>query len=202
MTSLTLVTAPDQEPVSLDEFNAWANLDSDNAGGDELKRALILAARQYLDGSTGILGRALLTQTWAWRLDEWPECGQLDVPLPPLQSVTHIKYIDTAGDLQTWDAANYQVDPYSTPGRILLAAGATFPALRDSGQINQVTVTFVAGYGAPATAVPQPIRQAIHLLASHWYENRTPVQFISGSMVEVPMTVWHLLSPHAVRSFG
>lgn len=202
MSSLTLVSEPEQEPVTLDEFNAWANLDSDNAGGDELKRALILAARQHLDGKTGILGRALLTQSWAWRLDAWPASGALEVPLPPLQSVTHIKYLDASGVEQTWDAANYQVDPYATPGRIVIGRDATFPALRDGGQINQVTITFVAGYGALATAVPQPIRQAIHLLASHWYENRVLVQFVTGSMVEVPLTVRHLLAPYTLHGFG
>jgi len=53
----------------------------------------------------------------------------------------------------------------------------------------------VAGYGAAASDVPQPLRQAVLLLVAHWFERREPVEL--GSALEtVPMTVGGLLAPY------
>lgn len=202
MDSLTLVTAPDDTgPVTLAQFKTQARIDATD--DDAYLTALLKTATGYLDGRDGILGRALMTQTWAWRLDQWPCDGLFRVPLAPLVSVGSISYLDTAAATQTWSSANYQVDPYRVPGRIVLQPTATLPTLYGNGKINQVTVTFTAGYGATPQSVPAPIRQAINLLASHWYEHRVPVEIASAvQAVEVPMTVGHLLAPYFVGRFG
>lgn len=109
-------------------------------------------------------GRALVTQTWDLVLDAFP-CGRvIDLPRPPLVSVTYLKYVDTAGVLQTWAAANYVVQapagPRSARGRLALAYGKTWPSTY--GELGDVTIRLVCGYGAPS-AVPALLKDGMLL---------------------------------------
>jgi len=162
-----LVTAPAEEPVLLSEAKAHLRVD----GGDEdtLITSLIVAARVQAETLTG---RALITQTWDWYADSFPDCT-IVLPLPMLQSVTHIKYNDSAGDLQTLSTALYQVDATSPCGRVMPAFGQTWPVTRE--QFNAVNIRFVAGYGA-ASAVPQTIKQWMLLKIAELFEQREASQ--------------------------
>lgn len=135
-----------------------------NTTGDPLISALISAARAAAEQE---LHRYLITQTLDAYFDSFPCVGRMvigsrypeQIPnefrLPPLQSVTSITYVDTAGATQTLAADQYTVDTKSQPARITPAYGVSWPATRE--QANAVTVRFVAGYGA-ASAVPDIIK--------------------------------------------
>lgn len=178
--SLALVAPPGGEPVTLAEVKAWARIDTSE--DDDLLTGLIADARQHFDGKDAWFGRALMTQTWdlfldcfpyeaeGWSYDTAPGIG---VPLPPLQSVTSINYIDAAGTPQLLANTEYVVDTKAEPGQILPAFGKVWPATRST--INAVTVRFVAGYGAGA-AVPQPIREWIKQATAYLYEHREAPQ--------------------------
>lgn len=197
---MALVTAPpDEKPVSLDRFRTQARIDATDQ--DAHLTALLAAATAYLDGWTGVLGRALLTQTWALRLSTWPADGIIDLPLPPVQSVTKVEYIDSTGATVTWSASNYQVDLYSAFPRVVVAPTVALPTLKDDGTINQVIVTFVTGYGSNAENVPEPIRHAIVLLAAHWYERRAASE-VAPNIATVPMGFDALIAPYRVPRFG
>ena len=121
------------------------------------------------------------------------------VPLPPLQSVTSITYIDTAGDSQTLAASKYTVDTSSEPARIVPSFSNDWPSTR--AQIDAVTVRIVAGYGVSGSDVPAPITSALLLIAAHYYEQRQPV--VVGTIVaDLPMAVDALLAPYRVWTFG
>jgi len=110
------------------------------------------------------------------RIDCFP-WRRIELPMPPLQSVTSLKYIDDAGVEQTMPTADYVVDAQHMIGRIRPAHGTQWPStLDDEGAVR---ITFVAGYGA-AGAVPQPIKQAILLLVGHWWINREAVGEAGG----------------------
>src|SRR5688572_21345135 len=146
--ALVLVTAPTSEPIMVGETKDFLRV----TGSDEdvLISGLITAARQTVDGRDGWLNRALITQTWDLVLDAFPSTTltPIEVPLPPLQSVTSITYVDGNGATQTWSSVNYLVDSKSQPGRITPAHGESYPATRRI--VNAVTVRFVAGYGGAA----------------------------------------------------
>ena len=59
-------------------------------------------------------------------------------------------------------------------------ADYTLPTLGDDA--NPVLVTYVAGYGAAASAVPQRAKQAILLLVGHWYRQREAVGRAEGEV--------------------
>ena len=94
---LVLVDGPAVEPLTADEARARLNIGTNVT--DEVMNAYIMAARQVIDGADGYLGRALVTQSWLGNLDTFPaDCsGRIMVPLPPLQEVTELSYLDAVG---------------------------------------------------------------------------------------------------------
>ena len=181
--SLALVTAPSGEPVTLADVKAWARIDTSE--DDALLTGLIADARQHFDGKDAWFGRALMTQVWDLVMDCFPyesdgsyaDAPSIYVPLPPLQSVTSINYIDGAGTPQLLANTEYTVDTKAEPGRIIPAFGKVWPAAQAT--INAVTVRFVAGYGN-AAAVPQPILQWIKQATAYLYEHREAPQLPNG----------------------
>lgn len=110
-----------------------------------------------------------MTATYTLKLDRFPFDDYIDLPKPPLVSVTSVSYVDLTGATQTFSASRYEVDTDGEPGRIYLKYGESWPSTRT--QRNAVTIVFVAGYG-DASDVPENIKHSIKLKAAHWYENR------------------------------
>lgn len=188
---LERTTAPAATPVTLAEAKAHVRYAASDS--DDLITALIQAATTHLEGRNGILGRALITQTWEWRVDYFPAC--LEVPLPPLQSVTSVKYLDDNGVEQTLDPSAYVVEAHHRNGRIRPVYNTIWPTTRpESGAVR---IVFVAGYG-DAAAVPQPIKHAILLLVGHWWFNR---EAVGDPMTPVPLAVEALTNPFRILEF-
>jgi uncharacterized phiE125 gp8 family phage protein len=202
--SLKLVTAPASEPITLDE--AKKHLRGPESEDDGFITGLITSARQHLEVSRGL---ALITQVWDLFLDQFPDgCDRrqepwyravaIRVPRRPLQSVTSVKYIDTAGVEQTLAPSKYTALTAEEPGLIVPAFEQTWPSTRH--QPNAVTVRLVAGYG-DAAAVPQTLKLALNALVAHFYENREPVGIGVGAVaVELPFHVEALLANY--KSWG
>lgn len=162
--ALTQTVPPTIEPVTIAEVRQYLKLTS-TARDAELK-LLIEAARQRYESDTGT---QLLNATFEWRLDRFP-IGAIELPKPPLSSVTSIAYIDTAGDSQTLASSKYQTDGSSWPGRVAPTADEVTWPPTELGALHAVTITFVAGHGTLASAVPQNVRRAIKSLILHFNE--------------------------------
>jgi uncharacterized phiE125 gp8 family phage protein len=173
--ALTLITAPTEEPITLSEAKASPSLRVAASTDDTDITALIVVARKMAETYTL---HALVTQTWELVLDGFPD-GGIVVPMPPLQSVTSIKYIDTDGVEQTLGDLLYSVDTDSIPALIVPAYDETWPTdVRD--QINAVRVRFVAGFGSAAD-VPEDIKQWIKIAVGTMYD--TPQAVVVGQTV-------------------
>lgn len=166
---LKQTSAPATEPITLAQAKAQCRVDiSDD---DDLFNDLIIpSARQYIEEATR---RAFITQTWRLSLECWPDRNYIQLPKPPLVSVTSVTYTDNAGSATVLSSALYGVDTDSEPGRVVLNYGEVWPSatLRT---MNPIQIIYVAGYGA-ASAVPARFKQAILLLVGHWYENREAI---------------------------
>lgn len=136
--SLSLLVPPTAEPVSVAEFKQHHRINDSEA--DTTIAAYITAARQYVETFTR---RQLVKATWKMTLDGW---GSIEIPRSPLISISSIAYLDSAGASQALASTIYDVDTGSEPGRLWLGYGDSWPSVY--GVPNQVTVTFVAGYGA------------------------------------------------------
>jgi len=188
---LSLVTAP-AEPLTTAE--AKAHLRVTHNDDDAYIYSLISAARHAVEAETN---RALMTQTWDWTLDMFSGNGHLEVPKAPLISVTHVKYVDTAGVEQTWATSNYTVQTYAgpraEPGRIALGYSLAWPVFRS--ELGAVRIRFVAGYGN-AMQVPGPLLEAVRQLIATWYEQRASVSTVAVS--EMPHGLQFLTGPFKV----
>lgn len=155
---------------------------------DSLISALIQAAREQCEAITR---RALISQTWQLVLDAFPD--EIAVPLPPLQTVESIKYINSEGVETTLSAAEYLVEANSEPARIVPAYGYSWPSIR--GDLGGITVEYEAGYGDTAADVPQSIKNAILLEIERLFE-RDP-----KTMEGLEMARDALLSQYRILTF-
>lgn len=190
--ALSLITPPEEEPITLDE--AKAHLRVDFTDDDGYIAALITVAREITEQRTN---RALITQTWDYILDDFPQYSEIKLRKPSLQSVTSVNYTDSAGIEHIMPTTDYVVDKNNIPGRIFLGFAKIWPVviLQPAAAVR---IRFVAGYGS-ASDVPMALKQAMLLLIAQWYENREPVVTSSRqSIVPVPMTFDYLIGPYKV----
>lgn len=185
---LLLNAAPSVEPVTTAE--AKTHLRVEDTDSDTLIGALITAAREQAEHETG---RALMAQTWDMLLDDFPSDSAIALVKPPVSAITHIKYYDAAGVLQTFAATDYSLDASGLLQRALLGYDKSWPSVR--AQQNAVQIRIVCGYANAAT-VPGAIKQWMLLNIGHWFENRESVNI--GNITSRLPFVDGLLDPYRV----
>jgi uncharacterized phiE125 gp8 family phage protein len=178
--------APAVLPVALSDVRAQVSLTEGDH--DLLLQGFLDAAVSHLDGPTGVLGRCMIAQTWRQDFDAW--AGELRLPVPDITSAT-VVYIDPDGELQTVDAALYDVVNRIEGASIRFRQAFAQPTV--GPEVAGVRITFTAGFGASAVSVPAAIRVAIMTHAAHLFLNREAVA--AGQMVEVPMSHASLIAP-------
>jgi uncharacterized phiE125 gp8 family phage protein len=104
-------------------------------------------------------------------MDFWPESYFVELPAPPLMSITSVAVLDQAGLSTAYDSANYFVVTEGIPGLIVVKDGCT-PPINTNRYTAGIRVEYKAGYGSAASNVPQPIREAIKLWSIACYEQR------------------------------
>jgi uncharacterized phiE125 gp8 family phage protein len=194
--ALKVITPPTVEPVSLTE--AKLHLRVDGAAEDTLIAGLIQAAREHIENV--LTHCTLCTQTLEYVISQFPGgCEAIQLPRPPLQSVTSIKYTDSADVIHTMNAADYCVNTDGNPGLVTPAYELSWPSssLAPSGAVR---IRYVAGWGA-AASVPQALKQAILLLVGHLYENRA-VMVNSQVQGEMPFAVTALCGGYLCFMWG
>lgn len=158
-----LIEGPAIEPVTAAEMRAYLRLDG--ADEDDLVVTLATAARLMTEAASG---RLLITQTWRLVLDAWPAGGLVRVPLAPFAGLLAARVFDAAGAPVSVPPSAFIVDTLGEPGRVQRG-----PDVPDPGRaLNGIELDLRAGYGALASDVPMPLRQAIRLLTAHWFDNR------------------------------
>ena len=180
-------TAAPAALITTAEAKAQCRIDSSDE--DTLIDALISAAISHLDGYSGVLGRALVTQTWQQDFSGF--CAKMRLPVGNLIEVTEVTYYDASNAEQTLDAAVYATFADSLGPYVALKPDQTWPSIYTRS--DAVRVTWTAGYGA-AASVPAAIKQAALLLVSHWYDNRSGVA-VGETPTEMPLAVNSLLAP-------
>ncbi len=185
--SLSLVTPPAAEPLSLDQ--AKARLRISDGSQDARLTHLIRSARQRVEGDTG---RACLSQSWLERRDAWDGDGRLcafatqfKLPRPPLISIDAITTYAADDTPTTHDPADFFIDTLSEPGRLALRPNGHFP--QPGRNIGGIEIRFTCGYGTDPDDVPAPLVEAIGQLVEAMFEG--------GLEVGTPASVKALLTP-------
>lgn len=162
---LERISAPSIQPVTISECKDHMRIE--HTDDDVLISSLIDVAVNYLD-VTGMLGKAMITQTWAEHFAPNPSTVHLSIT--PVQSVSSIQYYDANNALQTDTLSNYYIIGTKGYKTIYPKSGYTWPTVfkRD----DAIKITYVVGFGDAATDVPTTVRHAIKMLVANYYENR------------------------------
>lgn len=179
------------EPLILQEVKEHIRGIRTDAEND-LLASMIESARTQAEAFTR---RNFITRTWDLFFDSVPGTYVLEIPNAPLASVTSVTTIDESEVSTVFAASNYVVDTVSSPGRIALKSGSTWPSttLR---VVNGFVVRFVSGYGN-RDAVPEQIRHALLRAVDFFYSDRTSVNRKFGDLT-LPDEVKRLLMPFKV----
>jgi uncharacterized phiE125 gp8 family phage protein len=181
------IVAPTEMPISLDD--AKQHLRVDHSDDDTLIESLIAAATERLDGWTGILGRALVEQTWRVDIDRPASAGLICFPLAPVMSIGSFDY-DDAGSSTVLPPDLYELKVDMRGAFVARAPSASWPSLG-----SRASITFTAGYGA-AAAVPAPLKVAIKMMVADLYEFRQSAIQSTVNAVPVSTTVKALIDPY------
>lgn len=93
----------------------------------------------------------------------------LFLPLRPVSSISQVQYFDSSNVSQI--TADYRFINSEDKPYLLPLENQSWPDTYS--RYDAVSVTFVTGY--PSTIIfPENLKQAAIMLASHWYEHRTP----------------------------
>lgn len=184
---LILVDPATELPVTLAELKL--NCGVEDSSFDSLLTINLKGALAHVER---VLDRALGAQTWLLAQDDFTDV--ITLPVGPVLAISTggFTYLDETGTEQVVPDAAYTLDLVSNPQRVVLNEGQDWPS--DNGDfVNAVQIQFSAGY--TAATLPADLKQAILLLAAHWFENRAAVA--GGTVVnEVPLGFDALLWPH------
>lgn len=209
---------PTVEPVTTEQLDSHLRGDGVLASEEgDLLDTLITAAREYVEEFTR---RALITQSWTLVMDTWPGNSNgdglgwwdgvregsitmgapnfVELPMGPLISITSVTTYDDDNTPTVFSSSNYFADTNATPGQIILNTGTVWPVFTRTR--NGIEIEYVAGYGAAATDVPAPLRQAVKMIAAHWYENREFVKTQSDqNQAAAPLHAQSILNRYRVK---
>ena len=171
-----VVSGPIKEPLSLVEAQACCNIDTSDKRDDDLMSSFISAARAFLEEETS---RTFHEKSLELALDCWPS-GHIVLPrATPLIAITSIKYYEsdwTSGAETTVSTSLYIADTYSTPGRVVLSYGESWPSFTKY-PVAPIRIIYRAGIAdaSPATEAPDLVKQAMRFLVGHMWMNREAV---------------------------
>jgi uncharacterized phiE125 gp8 family phage protein len=137
---------------------------------DDLLTEDIKTSRRDVENDTR---RALITQTWDYFLNKFPCDDFIKIPFGNLQSVTYIKYTNSAGTQTTMTVGtDYLVETNGDQcGGVVLPYGISWPSFT-AYPSKPIVIRFICGYGDLGSDVPATAKQAIKRRAAVYYESR------------------------------
>lgn len=183
--ALKLHTAPAVDPVTLAEIKAHLRVTA--ADQDAEISAGLAAAIAAIDGQ-GRLGQAMIAQSWVQY--EPPGASRVEAHMTPVLSIQGLTTIAGDGTETATDGSDLTLE---TDGQRAWISG--LPTTGLAQRPDAIQIRYRAGYGETAADVPPTLRQAILLLAAHFYEHREPV-VIGAQVSSLPWSVNALVDMH------
>lgn len=182
--ALKLITPPNVNVPVVSTADAKAHLRVTHSDDDPYIGELVKVATQLVQDSTHYYP---IAQTWEYSMSIPPlNDGPIYLPIGPLSSVTSIQYLDSAEQVQTWSAAEYEVET-GIMGVVKTAPGESYPTV-EIDSLRAFWIRFVVGY-ATAAEVPSHVAHAVKILLTslYWERGKEPS----------PETIKRLMSGYA-----
>lgn len=180
--SLLRITDPTSYCVSIADIKEFVRLRGSTAE-DYLFRSVLQAAESYAEN---YMKRAIMPQQWRLTMDAIPAGDIIELPRPPLSTVSTavaaFTYTDTTGGTQTMPSTAYDTDTASEPARIYAAYDSVWPSdIRSHKDV--IKIDYWTGY-ANRDSVPEGIKTWVKLRAAAYYENREAIMVGSGNFID------------------
>lgn len=143
----------------------------------------------------GRLSKALITRRFVLTLNEWRDAAGQSFPIAPVVSVASVEVTDASGAANAVDPSMWRLEQSAIAPK-LRPVGASLPSIPKGGH---VTIRFDAGFSADFSEIPADLRQAVMLLAAHYYEYRDETALGQGCM---PFGVTSLIARYAPMRLG
>jgi len=179
-----IITPAAAQVLTLEAVKHHLKVDTD--ADDALITGIMTAVRLHAEEH---LGRFLLPTVLEQYYNSFAQ-GALTLFYTPVVEVASVKYFDTNGDEQTLAVEQYEIDVTQEPSYMMIGFDKDVPPVRSYP--NSVIIRYTAGY-ANAAAVPEPIKQAMLLMITRYYEHR------DDSVFRMPTTAHYLLNPYRIQ---
>jgi len=190
------LTSIDLSDLPMDAFKAHLRLGTgfgEEDIQDEVLESYIRAAIAAIEARTG---KVLLSRNMVWELTCWSSGTAQSLPVAPVSEITSVTLTDRVGTETMVDSARYKLERDMQRPK-LVSIGTALPAVPTDGTVR---IVFVAGYGSTWLELPPDLREAVFLLAAHYYENRRDQTGAGGLM---PFGVMALLDSYrTIRTLG
>jgi uncharacterized phiE125 gp8 family phage protein len=193
---LTETSAPPQEAVPVRAFSDHMRLGTGFADDGSQDALLELYLRAAMAAIEARLGRALLVRAFSWSVHSWRGAACQGLPVAPVREIASVTLVDADGTETVADPETWSLVRDSQRPRLVGRFGRSLPRIPRSGRAE---VRFSAGYGDAWEEVPADLREAVFLLAAHFYENRSEGGVVAGTM---PFGVVVLLEAYRTARIG
>jgi uncharacterized phiE125 gp8 family phage protein len=191
---LTEVSAPPAAAVPVRAFAEHLRLGSGFADDGSEDAVLELYLRAAMAAIEARLGRALLARDFSWTVSRWRADACQALPVGPVRSVAEVRLVDAEGVETVADPEGWSVMRDSQRPRLVGKFGRSLPRIPRAGRAE---IRFNAGFGEGWDEVPADLRQAVFLLAAHFYENRA-----EGAAGSLPFGVLVLIEAYRATRIG
>ncbi|MEM1299877.1 MAG: head-tail connector protein [Pseudomonadota bacterium] len=183
------VTPAAYNPVPLAEFSTHLRL-SHGFNDDGVENGIL---EMYLRNATAVVerrtGQALISRPYTLQVACWDREGHLTLPVGPVTSIDSVRFV-SPGSMIDLEPEDWVLLPGTTRQKLTGPDGTSLWPL-PRGAVAELT--FNAGYGLTWNDVPDDLRQAVLLLASHYYENRFGEIEVEGGL---PFGVLSIVEQH------
>lgn len=158
---------------------------------DPVLEPMLRAAISTIEMQTA---KALISRAMTYTTDRWSSARAQTLPVAPVSAVTTLRFLTAeGGETVLPESLWWLCEDGAAPS--IVGRGGLLPTPPSGARIE---IAFDAGYGT-WDEVPADLRQAVMLLAAHYYEHRSETQLSAGCM---PFGVTALLEPYRLRRVG
>ncbi len=193
---LTEVSAPPAAAIPVRAFAEHLRLGSGFADDGSEDAVLELYLRAAMAAIEARLGRALLARDFNLTVSRWREDASQGMPIAPVRAVASVTLVEPDGTETVVDPEAWSVLRDAQRPRLVGRFGRSLPRIPRCGHAE---VRFSAGFGEAWEEVPADLRQAVFLLAAHFYASRSEGNAVAGSM---PFGVLVLIEAYRATRIG
>ncbi|MGB0439874.1 MAG: head-tail connector protein [Paracoccaceae bacterium] len=176
------------------ELEAHLRLSSGFGTGVSQEALLMSFLRAALAAIEGWTDKVLIARGFTYTVRSWRQARSQPLPVAPIRAVSAVQMVTPAGAEAAMTAEWYLQADMVRP--VLSAPHGAFDAIPTGGMAQ---IHFTAGFGPTFGDVPADLRQAVLLLAAHYYEYRDETALSEGCM---PFGVTALLARYRKMRLG